>query len=130
LSADSYSPGYEPARAGDGDLATIWHTEFVGAAPGYPHELVADLGGVRKIEGLIYVPRQDMSNGRVKDFQVLISDDGKTWGEPIASGTWANDPAVKYVPLPRPRAARFVQLRGLSEVEGRPFMSAAELSVD
>ena len=28
------------------------------------------------------------------------------------------------------RAARYVQLRGLSEVEGRPFMSAAELSID
>ena len=26
--------------------------------------------------------------------------------------------------------ARDVQLRGLNEVEGRPFMSAAELSVD
>ena len=42
-STDSYSPGYEPALAGDGDLSTIWHTEFVGASPGYPHELVVDL---------------------------------------------------------------------------------------
>ncbi len=39
FSADSYSPGYEPALASDGDLNTIWHTEFVGATPGYPHEL-------------------------------------------------------------------------------------------
>jgi len=129
FSADSYSPGYEPAQAGDGDLSTLWHTEFVGATPGYPHELVVDLGSPRNVEGLIYVPRQDISNGRVKDFQIRISDDGKTWGEPLASGSWANDPVLKYVPLPGPRA-RFVQLRGLSEVEGRPFMSAAELAVD
>ncbi len=43
LSADSHAPGYEPDLAGDGDPATIWHTEFVGATPGYPHELMVDL---------------------------------------------------------------------------------------
>jgi hypothetical protein len=129
LSADSYSPGYEPLQAGDGDLSTIWHTEFVGATPGYPHELVIDLGSARKLEGLLYVPRQDTSNGRVRDFEVRVSDDGKTWSAPAAAGRWENDTAFKYVALAGPRG-RFVALRGLSEVEGRPFMSAAELSVD
>ena len=33
------------------------------------------------------------------------------------------------MPLSGP-PARYVQLRGLSEVEGRPFMSAAEVSVE
>ncbi len=129
FSADSYSPGYEPARAGDGDLETIWHTEFVGATPGYPHELVVDLGGPHDVAGLLYVPRQDTSNGRVKDFEVRVSSDGKTWSGPVASGRFDNDATFKYVALPGSRA-RYVQLRGLSEVEGRPFMSAAELSVD
>jgi HEAT repeat protein len=129
FSADSYSPGYEPALAGDGDLSTIWHTEFVGATPGYPHELVVDLGSPRAVGGLLYVPRQESPNGRVKDFQVRVSDNGKSWGEPLASGSWSNDAAIKYVILPG-RRARFVQLRGLSEVEGRPIMSAAEVSVD
>ena len=60
-------------------------------------------------------PASDISNGRVKDFQIRISDDGKTWGEPLASGIWANNPVVKYVPLPLPLALASVQLRGLSE---------------
>ena len=128
LSADSYSPGYEPALAGDGDLNTIWHTEFVGATPGYPHDLVVNLGSPRAIEGILYVPRQDSSNGRVRDFEIRVSQDGKTWGEPLARGRWENDTAFKYVALPTP-LARYVQLRGLSEVEGRPIMSAAELAV-
>ena len=80
FSTDSYAPGYEPAQAGDGDLTTIWHTEFVGASPGYPHELVVDLGASRQVEGLVYAPRQDSPNGRVKDFEVRVSDDGKSWG--------------------------------------------------
>jgi HEAT repeat protein len=129
FSADSYSPGYEPLQAGDGDSSTIWQTEFVGAAPGYPHELVVDLGSAQVIEGLLYVPRQDMSNGRVRDFEIRVSGDSKTWNEPVARGRWENDTAFKYVPMPGPRG-RYVKLRGLSEVEGRPFMSAAEVAVD
>ena len=128
-SADSYSPGYEPALAGDGDLSTIWHTEFVGASPGYPHELVVDLGTLRDLEGLLYVPRQDSSNGRVRDFEIRASADGRSFGSPIASGRWENDTTFKYVPLSGP-PARYVQLRGLNEVEGRPIMSAAEVSVE
>ena len=129
LSADSYAPGYEPARAGDGDLSTIWHTEFVGATPGYPHDLVVDLGAQRRVEGLLYIPRQESPNGRIKDFEVRASDDGKVWSAPLAAGRWTNDPSFKHVALPG-TLARYVQLRGLSEVEGRPFMSAAELSID
>jgi hypothetical protein len=129
LSADSYSPGYEPEKASDGDPATIWHTEFVGGSPGYPHELVVDLGETRRVEGLLYVPRQDGPDGRVKDFEVRLSDDGKTWGEPVARGTWPDDPTFKMVALPG-LPARYVQLRGLSEVNGLPVMSAAELVID
>jgi cellulose synthase operon protein C len=129
LSTDSYSPGYEPALAGDGSLDTIWHTEFVGASPGYPHELVVDLGASRRVDGLLYVPRQDGPNGRVKDYEVRLSADGKTWSDPVARGTWSNDPTFKFVALPG-TSARFVQLRGLSEVNGQPYMSAAELVID
>ena len=40
-----------------------------------------------------------------------------------------DDATTKYVALPSTRG-RFVKLRGLSEVQGRPFMSAAEVGVD
>ena len=97
--------------------------------PGYPHELVVDLGSARRIEGLLYVPRQDSPNGRVKDFEIRLSDDGKTWGKAVAAGSWPNEPALQYVALPA-QTSRYVQLRGLSEVEGRPIMSAAEVAVE
>jgi F5/8 type C domain len=78
---------------------------------------------------LLYVPRQDSSKGRVKEFDVCVSDDGKTWSTPVARGSWLDDPTLKYVAL-RGSAARFVRFRGLSEVNGLPTMSAAELAVD
>jgi HEAT repeat protein len=129
LSADSHSPGFEPARAGDGEITTVWQTEFVGATPGYPHELTIDLGAPRTIDGLLYIPRQDSPGGRVKDFEVRVSTDGKTWAPPLARGSWPDDATFKHVALPGP-VARFVQLRGLSEVGGQSVMSAAELAVD
>ena len=128
-SADSYAPGFEPARATDGDPETDWQTEFLGGSPGYPHDLVLDLGSPRVVESLLYVPRQDSSRGRVKEYQVQASDDGITWSEPLARGAWPDDPTFKFVALPG-KLARFVRLRGLSEVAGLPYMSAAELAVE
>jgi HEAT repeat protein len=129
LSADSHAPGYEPDLAGDGDLSTLWHTEFIGAMPGYPHELTVDLTTPHKIDGLLYVPRQDSSNGRVREFEVRVSTDGKSWSEPLARGRWADDPTYKLIALPG-SVARYVSLRGLSEVNGLSVMSAAEVAVD
>jgi hypothetical protein len=114
----------------DGDPDTFWHTEYIGAMPGYPHEFVIDLGKTRTVDGLIYVPRSDgSSNGRVRDYEVYVSADGKTWGRAVAAGAWANDATTKYAPLPSTQG-RYVKLRGLSEVNNQPYMSAAEIAVD
>jgi endo-alpha-N-acetylgalactosaminidase len=129
LIADNYSPGFEPGFANDGDPNTYWQTEFVGASPGYPHEVTIDLRQPRKVDGLFYLPRQDSSKGRVKAFEIRLGLDGKAWSEPVARGVWSDDPAEKVVVLPG-REARFVQLRGLSEVNGSSSISASEISVD
>jgi hypothetical protein len=114
----------------DGEPSTFWHTEYVGATPGYPHEFVIDLGQKHTVGGLIYVPRTDgSSNGWVKEYEVYTSLDGKDWGKPLARGTWLNDATTKYATL-TPTRAKYVKLRGLSEVTGLPFMSAAEIVVD
>ncbi len=128
VSVDSYSPDYPPNYALDGDPQTIWHTEFVGASPGYPHEIILDLGEPSTTSAFQYVPRQESSNGRVRAWELYASEDGIAWGEKIASGEWADDAAVKTVPL-RARGIRFVKLRGLSSVNNQPFMSAAEVIV-
>jgi len=127
-STDSYSPEYPPAAAVDGNPATSWHTEFVGAMPGYPHEIVVALESPREIAGLTYHPRQDSENGRVKEFEIYVSDDGKSWGDPVAKGQWENDAQPKTAFIPRTTTS-FVKLKGLSEVSGQPFMSASEVEV-
>jgi WD40 repeat protein/tetratricopeptide (TPR) repeat protein len=129
ISAASHLDGYDADLAADGDLETFYHSESTAVAkPGYPHYLTIDLGLPCLVDGLLYVPRQDETYGRVKEFEIRTSNDGETWGEPLAKGTWDSGPAFRFVPLPV-RAARFVQLRGLSEVNGGHYMSAAEVVI-
>lgn len=52
---------------------SIWHTEWQDKSPAHPHELVIDLGAVREISGIKYLPRQDSPNGRIRDFRVYVS---------------------------------------------------------
>lgn len=125
---DSYSPEYPAKYALDGDPQTIWHTEFVGASPPFPHEIVIDLGESAATSAFQYVPRQDSSNGRVKEWELYVSADGVKWDDKVASGEWPDDAAVKTVPL-NAKGVRFVKLRGLSSVNGLPLMSAAEVIV-
>ncbi|MCA9438297.1 MAG: discoidin domain-containing protein, partial [Candidatus Omnitrophica bacterium] len=128
VSTDSFSPDYPPELALDNDPRTIWHTEFVGAMPGYPHEVVIDLGHETNTSAFQYVPRQDGANGRVKKWELYASADRENWGEPIAQGEWANDATVKAVRL-QAEGVRYIRFRGLSSVNDEPFMSAAEVIV-
>jgi hypothetical protein len=127
-SVDSYSPDFPASLALDNNPQTIWHTEFVGAQPPYPHEIVLDLGAPSSTSAFQYVPRQDSSSGRIKQWEIYVSPDGTTWGGKVASGDWPNDASVQTVPL-HLEGIRFVKLRGLSSVDGQPVMSAAEVIV-
>ncbi len=52
---------------------TIWHSRWRGVKPRHPHAIVIDLGAVREVAALRYLPRQDMPNGRIKDYRVFLS---------------------------------------------------------
>lgn len=125
--ADSEAPGYESYKAMDGDPRTIWHTPFGAGETRHPHEIVFDLGESREISGLTYLPRADGANGTIKDFELYVSNNSRKFGEPVAKGTFAGRNAENTVRLPVPAAGRFVKLRALSEVNGRPWTSIAEL---
>jgi beta-galactosidase len=59
----------------DGDDSTFWHTEWCSRSPAHPHALVIDLGAEQTIVGVRCLPRQDMSNGRIKNFRVYLRTD-------------------------------------------------------
>ena len=58
----------------DGQTANYWHTEWGAAQPGYPHQLVLNLGKTETISGFRYVPRQSDGPGRIKDYRIYVGD--------------------------------------------------------
>lgn len=74
--ADSEEISGEDGKADnvfDLQSTSIWHTEWQDDSPKQPHQVVIDLGGVKGISGLKYLPRQDSPNGRIKDFNLYLS---------------------------------------------------------
>jgi len=127
--ADSEAVGYEAYRAMDGDAQTMWHSFFGSGETSHPHDIVFDLKKSRDIAGFSYLPRRGGGNGTIRDFEFYVSQNGKDFGKPVLKGAFAQESAENIVKLPRARQGRFVRLRALSEVNGRPWTSIAEFRV-
>jgi hypothetical protein len=113
----------------DGNATTFWHTAWSRRAAPLPHSLVLDLGGQYQVDGLRYLPRQDGSpNGTIASYQFYVSDNGSTWGTAVAAGTFAAATTEKIVRFTA-KTGRYVRLVALSEINGNPWTSVAELNI-
>ncbi len=129
IHADSEAAGYEARNVLDGDADTIWHTPWGEGAKGFPHELVIELARPASIRGVKLLPRQDMSNGWIKGYQIDVSLDGKEWSKPAAEGEFSPGADLKNVRFGRVLEARFLKLVARSAFEDKPYASLAELEV-
>ena len=57
----------------DGQAESFWHTQWGGAKPKHPHQIVIDLGREETVTGLRYLPRQDQANGRINRYRLFLS---------------------------------------------------------
>ena len=147
--ADSFTPAADPlpsagwtvvasdtesgdpaSNAIDGNPATFWHSEYSPDAVPLPHSITINTHALHYVSGLTYLPRQDgVSNGNIGRYSISVSRDGKTWGAPVATGTWADDSTVKTAVF-RGVLARYVRLTALTEAGSRgPYTSIAELTL-
>jgi len=129
ITADSSHRDYPPQLAIDGIARTIWHTDWEPTPAPMPHDLTLDLEQPQQLVGLTYTPRQDMSNGRISQYSVSLSADGRQWGEAVASGRFPRSAELQTVRWDPPRTARYLRLEIMSEVDDKPFASVAELDV-
>jgi glucose/arabinose dehydrogenase/PKD repeat protein len=111
----------------DGNPSSIWMSRMLLPAP-MPHEIQLDLGASRSVAALYYLPRQGNASGRIANYEVYVSTDGTTWGTAVATGTFTNSAAEQAVTFPA-KTGRYVRMRALSEVNGYPWASVAELNV-
>ncbi len=113
----------------DGDPATFWHTMYSVTVANYPHWVDFDCGEAKMLKGITYLPRQDSRNGHIKDYEVQLSLDGKTWGPVVAHGSFAAGSNLKRVLFAQPQRARYVRFTAKSSQDGQDFATCAEFSV-
>ena len=82
----------------DGNSPTIWHTQYCPSVTPLPHEMQVDMGSSVPITGFRYLPRQDgCVHGRIGQFEFYATNDLSNWGNPLVTGTFANDVTLKQV---------------------------------
>lgn len=127
VKVDSEAHGYEGVNATDGDPTTIWHTPWQRGFPKYPHEIQIRLAEPRVISGLRLLPRQDVANGFVKEYEVYVSNDGEDWGQPAAMGTLEKGPESKEIRFITPVEGQYLRFVALSGHDNDYFVAIAEL---
>ena len=85
---------------------------------------------IYKVTAFTYLARQDgTQNGMVKAYEVYLSTDGKTWGQPVATGEFTNTTAMQVAKLKTPTVGRYLKLVAKSEINGKAWTSAAEIGI-
>lgn len=125
LSVDNFQAGEDGSRVLDGNVSTLWHTAWSGT-PSHPHHIIIDLGEPFSVSKIIHTPRMDGSNGRVKDYEIFVSNSATDWGKYVAKGTLENTSAPTTFDI-TPTIGRYVKFVALSEVNGSGYTSIAEL---
>jgi hypothetical protein len=116
-------------NAFDDSSSTFWHTQWQGAQPPPPHEIVIDLGARYSLTSLRYTPRQDANpNGMVGNYEFYVSDSSTDWGAAAKSGTFTNTAQPTVVTFPA-KAGRYIRFRAMSELTGKAYTAVAEIDV-
>ncbi|WP_371164127.1 family 20 glycosylhydrolase [Buchananella felis] len=116
----------------DGRTDTLWHSAWSTGHTNLPHSLTFDLKRSYPISGLRYTSRQDLaddpSNSMVRNYRIYVSNDGQTWGDPVASGSFPRGAITKEVDFTKVEA-RYVKFEAVTAQVGSRFASAAEIRI-
>ena len=108
----------------DDNLKTKWVL-----GKGAPQEIVIKLDKEYAVSGLEYYTRSDGGcYGQVKDYEIYLSTDGVTWGDPIAIGKWSRS----FKPqrnLFAPTKSKYFKFKALSIYDNRKYVSMREIKI-
>jgi beta-galactosidase len=132
LHVSSEETAHEDGRATnafDGNPDSIWHTEWSKQHPGFPHELVIDLGSRVETVGLRLLPRQTSpQNGRPKHFELYLSKDSKDWKQPVLTDSLPNSANLYTKTFPA-TACHYMRLVFIDGQKPEPFLSLSEIGL-
>ncbi|WP_026210493.1 alpha-L-fucosidase [Flexithrix dorotheae] len=110
----------------DGDKDSYWHSK---ANSHGNHFIEIDLGKKYQLNGLIYTPQTEHSNGMIQKGQVMVSKNGKTWKlhEDFIFGNLINDPTSRKHHFNKSVSTRFIKIVSLEIANNEKTATIAEL---
>ena len=112
----------------DGNPDTYWHTMRGVTVASYPHDIRINLGGERHLKGITYRGAA-VEGTHVKDYEVYVSQDGNSWGTPVARGTFEKNSDLQRVLFFSPARAHYIRLVALSSHDGGDFAAVSEIDI-
>ena len=129
--AGSSQSGQGPEKALDGDISTLWHSQWSAGHNRADHWFVIDYGKEYMMDGLRYLPRQTGgTNGIITEYKIEVSTDGVAYTE-AATGEWDSSTSWKTADF-EPVKARYMKLTvldALSVESANDYASATEIRV-
>ena len=117
VSVNTFERFYDATLAFDKDLSTFWHCGYSSTREQFPHIMLIELKDIYNVGALKYTPRQDKSTGRIKDYAVSISKDGKDW-TPITKAQFDQSANVQSVDFQYFHACKFIKFEIQSSWDG------------
>lgn len=120
----------------DGNLRTIWHSNYHSGGTGPQRQLPAHVEIVfpeeKELRTFVYVPRQDSgTNGLVKDYNLYIKQGDATEYSLIKTGTITENPRdIQLIDLGELKTGvKAVKFEVVKAQNNQPFAAAAELDI-
>jgi len=126
-SEDSVTADHLGIHAFDGNHNTMWHTRSSPDIAAYPHFIEIELGNVYGLTGFIYSPSNTIY-GHIKDYELFVSEDGVTWGDPVSSGIFEYNYAQKTIHFD-PKNGKYIRFVALSGHNNDPWTTVGEIDV-
>lgn len=129
ISSENKGNGKFAKMAFDQDPRTWWHSDWNADPKKSPHQIQIDLGDEKEVTGIRYLARQDNGyNGAIAKLSVKVSaekegESGATFEHRFEKIKQIQD--FKF----KPTRGRYVTLTVISEVNGKPWASAAEIGI-
>lgn len=126
ISTDSEMGDGPASNLFDGDLSTIWHSEWSPNQPVHPHEVVFRIDTNIQVAGLEYFPRTNSTNGNVADYEIYSSSNGSSWNL-VKSGNIGYASSSYSLIFDQVQSHSYYKFVALSEWNNQAFASGAEL---
>lgn len=125
VTATDSAADYSAANVFDDDNSTIWHTTWTPVSAPMPQSLIFEFSGTVKLSEIDVLPRQDIENGRITEYNIYVKNDGE-FVQVIGDGRWDYSDGIGYktAALDPPVIAGVVKFEVISGING--FASAAE----